>query len=125
MWSIEFDPSTCLMTLRLVHFATPSQMRALARAHVHALSATGASSFRVLADLRGARPFEREAATIFAEIRRSALAAPGFRRRAVLTDSPIVAMQQRRDILDDAIVSKHEIVTLDESEARNFLGRTF
>jgi hypothetical protein len=122
MWSIEFDPATRVMTIRLVHFATPSQMRALARAHAQALSATAASPFRVLADLRGARPFEREAATVFSEIRRAALAAPGFRRRAVLTDSPTVAMQQRRAIIDDAIAAKREIVTLDEAEARTFLG---
>lgn len=122
MWSIEFDPATHLMTIRLVLLATPSELQALARAHAQALSATGGASFKVLVDLRGARPLEREAAAIFSEIRQAALSTPGFRRRAVLTDSPTVAMQQRRTIIDDGGAHRREIVTLDENDARAFLG---
>lgn len=122
MWSIEFDPTTHLMTIRLALLASPSELHALARAHVQALAATGGAPFRVLADLRGARPLEREAAAIFSEIRHAALSAPGFRKRAVLTDSPTVAMQQRRTIIDDGGAHRREIVTLDENDARAFLG---
>jgi hypothetical protein len=123
MWSIEFDPSTHLMTLRLLHQLTAGQMRALARAHGQALAATGGESFRVLADLRGLTPLDSEAATIFGEVRRSAASLPGFRLRAVLTDSPTVAMQQRRTVMDEGGPRDRELITLDEGEARAFLAR--
>ncbi len=123
MWSIEFDPATHVMTVRLVHQITVGQMRALARAHGQALAATGGEAFRVLADLRGLTPLEVEAASIFGEVRRTASALPGFRRRAVLTDSPTVAMQQRRTIVDEGGPRDRELITLDEHEARAFLAR--
>ena len=123
MWSIEFDPSTHLMTLRLVHQVTPPQMRALMRAHTSALGATGGEPFKVLGDLRGLTPLDVEAAALFTDIRRAAAALPGFRRRAVVADSPTVAMQQRRSVYEESGSRERELVTLDEAEARAFLAR--
>lgn len=123
MWSIEFDPSTRLMTLRLVYQVTSLQMRALARAHASALVATGGEPFKVLGDLRGLTPLDADAAAVFAELRRAAASLPGFRRRAVVTDSPTVAMQQRRSVYEEGGGRGRELVTLDEAEARSFLGR--
>lgn len=124
MWSIEFDPTTHLMTLRLVHQITSGQMHALARAHAQALASTGGDGFRVLADLRGLTPLDLDSASIFGEVRRSAATLPGFRCRAVLTDSPTVAMQQRRTVIDEGGPRDRELITLDEDEARAFLART-
>ena len=123
MWSIEFDPTTRLMTLRLVYQVTSPQMRALARAHASALVATGGEPFKVLGDLRGLTPLDTEAATILSDLRRAAASMPGFRRRAVVTDSPTVAMQQRRSVYEEGGGRGRELVTLDEAEARAFLGR--
>lgn len=123
MWSIEFDPTTHLMTLRLVHQVTSPQMRALARAHASALIATGGERFKVLGDLRRLTPLDTEAAAIFSDVRRAAALLPGFSRRAVLTDSPTVAMQQRRAVYEEGGTRGRELVTLDEAEARAFLAR--
>lgn len=126
MWSIEFDPATHLLTLRLVQRVGGTQMRALARAHAQALAATGGERFKVLADLRGLTPLDVAAAALFGEVRRAAAAAPGFVARAVLTDSPTVAMQQRRAVLEeggDGGAAERELITLDEVEARSFLLR--
>ncbi|UJR81251.1 Hypothetical protein I5071_33070 [Sandaracinus amylolyticus] len=123
MWSIEFDPSTRLMTLRLVHQVTAPQMRALSRAHASALAATGGEPFKVLGDLRGLTPLDIESASLFTELRRAAASLPGFVRRAVLTDSPTVAMQQRRSVYEEGGSRERELITLDEGEARAFLVR--
>jgi hypothetical protein len=122
MWSIEFDPATHLLTLRLVHQVTAPQMRALARAHAQALAATGSEPFYVLADLRGLTAFDVDAAGIFGEVRRTAASAPGFRLRAVLADSATVAMQQKRTVMEEGGSAKKELVTMDEGEARTFLA---
>jgi hypothetical protein len=122
MWSIEFDPATQVLTLRLCHQVTAPQMRALARAHAEALVATGGTPFKVLADLRGLSPLDTDAATVFGELRRAAMALPGFRARAVLVDSPTVAMQQHRTAAEEGGAAGRELVTMDELEARSFLA---
>lgn len=121
MWSIEFDPGTRLLMLRLVHQVTALQMRALARAHGQALAATGSEPFKVLADLRGLTPLDVDAAQVFAEVRRAAAALQGFRARVTLTDSPTVAMQQRRSMIEEGSSSRTELITMDEGDARTFL----
>lgn len=123
MWSIEFDPGSRLLSVRLVLQVTAMQMRALARAHAQALAATGGEAFKVLADLRGLTPLDVEAAQIFGELRRASAAMPGFRGRAVLADSPTVAMQQRRSMLEEGAMQKLELITMDEADAKHFLVR--
>lgn len=123
MWSVEFDPANRLLTLRLVYNVSATQMEALARAHAQALLATAGDPFRVLADLRGLAPLDSEAATVFADLRRSANGFPGFRGRVVVTDSATVAMQQRRTLGDESGHARPELITMDEGEARAFLGR--
>ena len=122
MWSIEFDPGSRVLTLRLVSQVTALQMRGLARAHGEALAATGGEPFKILADLRGLAPLDTEAAVLFNDVRRAAKAMVGFRVRAVLTDSATVAMQQRRAMIEEGSSSKVELITMDESEARGFLS---
>jgi hypothetical protein len=122
MWSIEFDPGSRLLTLRLVSQVTAMQMRSLARAHGQALAATAGEPFKILADLRGLAPLDTEAAVLFNDVRRAAKSLAGFRLRAVLTDSATVAMQQRRAMIEEGSSSKVELITMDESEARGFLS---
>ena len=120
MWYVEFDPTKKLLTLRLGAMVTAQGVRQLMRAHAQALAATGGSEFGVLADLRGLAPLDREAANLFSEIKRSAVALPGFRGRAVLVDSATIALQQKRTSMDmDA--SQFELVTTDEGEALQHL----
>lgn len=123
MWSIEFDPTHRILTVRLVDQVTAPQMRALQRAHGQALAATGGEPFQVMLDLRGLTPLDVEAATLLGEVRRAAAALPGFRGRAVLADSATVAMQQRRAMVEEGCSPDFELVTLDELEARAFLQR--
>lgn len=123
MWSIELDPITHLLTLRLLQQVTVPQMRTLARAHAQALASTGGEPFKVLADLRGLTPLDVDAATIFGDVRRTASALSGFLGRAVIADSATVAMQQRRTVMEEGATAKLELITMDEAEARAFLSR--
>lgn len=124
MWSIELDPATRVLSLRLVHQVTATQMRALSRAHSQALGAALAETFRVFADLRGLAPLDSEALAVFAEVRRTASTHAGYRGRAVLTDGATVAMQQRRIALEDAAsIAASELITGELAEARTFLAR--
>lgn len=120
MWRIEYDPARRVLTLRLAHDVRAPQMRSLARAHARALEASGGQPFRVLADLRGMRPLDPEAAAIFRDIKRVAASLPSYRGRVVLVDSATVAMQQRNTVREDG-EDRRELVTLDPDEARRFL----
>lgn len=116
MWYVEFDPTKKLMTLRLTATVTAQAVRSLMRAHGQALASTGGSEFGVLADLRGLAPLDRESANLFSEIKRSAVALPGFRARAVLVDSATIHLQQKRTSIDME-TTQFEVVTNDETEA--------
>jgi hypothetical protein len=48
---------------------------------------------------------------------------PTFQRRAVLVDSPTIALQQKRTSMESDDVAR-EIITSDEAEAMTFLGST-
>jgi hypothetical protein len=122
MWSIEFDPSTRILKLRLCDQVTAPQMRQLARAHAQALVCTGGVSFKVFADLRGLAPLDAEAASVFAEIRRAEIGLAELCARTVLVNSPTVAMQQRRTMLEEGRSPRPERITMDEAEAQKFLA---
>lgn len=123
MWSIEYDPGTRVLTLRLVLQVTAVQMRSFARAHTQALAATGGEPFKVLADLRGLTPLDVDAAQVLGDVRRAAAALATFRGRATLTDSPTVAMQQRRSLIEEGTPLKLEVITMDERDAKAFVAR--
>lgn len=121
MWYVEYDPGARVLTVRLTQQVTAANMRQIMRVHVQALSSTSGEPFRVLADLRGLAPLDREAATLFAEVKRAAAALPGYRGRAVLVDSATVALQQRRTSVEHQSDAT-ELITPDEQEARSFLS---
>jgi hypothetical protein len=120
MWCIEYDPDTRVLALRLTRQITPASMRALMRANAQALGAIAGDEFRVLVDLRGIAPLDRDAAELFTDIKRSAQALPGFRERVVLCDSATVAMQQRRTSIEEG-TSEIELITFDDGDARRML----
>jgi hypothetical protein len=121
MWCIEYDPETRVLALRLTRQVTPAHLRAIMRASAQALAATGGDEFRVLADLRGLAPLDRESAELFSDVKRAAQALPGFVERVVLCDSATVAMQQRRTSLEDG-TAEVELITFDDGDARRMLG---
>lgn len=123
MWFVEFDPATQILTLRLRAQVSAGHMRQIVRAHAQALASTGGLTFGVLADLRGLAPLDREAANLFTDVKRAGSAMPTFQRRAVLVDSPTIALQQKRTSMESDDVAQ-EIITSDEAEARTFLGST-
>lgn len=119
MWRVEYDPIERVMTLLLAKEVRGVEMRGLARAHAQALEATGGQSFRVLADLRGMHPLDAEASAIFSDMKRVAASLPTYRGRAVLVDSPTIAMQQRNATLADG-GDPLELITVDAEQARRF-----
>ena len=123
MWFVEFDPTTQILTLRLKAQVTSAHLRQIMRAHAQALAATGGLSFGVLADLRGLAPLDREAANLFTDVKRASAAMPTFQRRAVLVDSPTIALQQKRTSMESESVVQ-EVITSDENEAMTFLKTT-
>jgi hypothetical protein len=123
MWFVEFDPATQILTLRLRAQVSAGHMRQIMRAHAQALASTGGLTFGVLADLRGLAPLDREAANLFTDVKRAGSAMPTFQRRAVLVDSPTIALQQKRTSMESDDVAR-EIITSDEAEAMTFLGST-
>lgn len=122
MWRVEFDPDERLLTLRLTHHVGAAQMRNLAHAHARALEATGGEPFRVLVDLRGLYPLDGPAAEILGDMKRVAAHLDGYLGRAVLVDSPTVAMQQRNTTFEEG-GDDREVITMDERNARAFVTR--
>ncbi len=120
MWFVEFDPATQILTLRLKAQVTSANLRQVMRAHAHALAATAGVTFSVLADLRGLAPLDRESANLFTDIKRAGAAMPAFQRRAVLVDSPTIALQQKRTSAESD-TAHGEIITSDEGEAVSYL----
>ena len=120
MWRIEYDPDERLMRLSMRETVYGRDMRDLARAHARALEATGGAPFRVFLDLRGLHPLDGEAARILGDMKRVAARVNGYRGRAVLVDSPTIAMQQRNATVEDG-GDERELITLDESAAKSFL----
>lgn len=120
MWLVEYDPSTRILTVRLRAQVGVASLRQLLRAHDQALAATGGEPFYVLVDLRGLTPLDREAANLFTDVKRAAAALPSFRRRAVLVDSPTIALQQKRTSLESQ-TTEGELITMDERDALAFL----
>lgn len=116
MWRVAYDPDERLLTLRLTAHVGVGQMRALARAHAEALEATGGEPFRVLTDLRGLYPLDGPAADVLSDMKRVAAQLDGYRGRAVLVDSPTVAMQQRNTTYEEG-GDDAELVTMNEREA--------
>ena len=120
MWRVEYDPAARLLSMRLVDAVDGRQARALARAHAGALEATAGAPFRVLFDLRGLAPLDEDAAAVLADVKRVAATLAGYQGRAILVDSPTIAMQQRRATLEEEAPAV-EVITTDPDEARSFL----
>ena len=121
MWRIEHDANEHLLTLQLKEHVGIIEMRGLARAHARALEATGGDSFHVLLDLRGLYPLDVDAAELLTDMKRVAASLPGYRSRAVLVDSPTIAMQQRNTTLEDG-GDDSELITLDAAAATRFVS---
>jgi len=120
VWRIEYDPDERLLRLSMRETVYGRDMRDLARAHARALEATGGASFKIFLDLRGLHPLDAEAARILGDMKRVAARVDGYEGRAVLVDSPTIAMQQRNATVEDG-GDERELITLDESAARGFL----
>jgi len=120
VWRIEYDPDERLLRLSMRETVFGRDMRDLARAHARALEATGGAPFKVYVDLRGLHPLDAEAARILGDMKRVAARIDGYRGRAVLVDSPTIAMQQRNATVEDG-GDDQELITLDEAAAKRFV----
>ena len=120
MWRIEYDPAQRLLTVWMREMVHTAELQDLARAHAEALEATAGEEFRALLDLRGLYPLDEEAAGLLADMKRVAAQLDGYRGRAVLVDSPTVAMQQRNATYQDG-GDPAEMVTLVPEEAQRFI----
>ena len=120
MWHVEFDPAQHLLTLSMREQVFGLDMRDLARAHARALEATGGSPFKVLLDLRGLHPLDPDAAEMLGDMKRVAARVDGYQGRAVLVDSPTIAMQQRNTTIEDG-GRVEELITVDEDRALDYL----
>ncbi|MCB9592960.1 MAG: hypothetical protein H6719_09535 [Sandaracinaceae bacterium] len=120
MWRVEYDPDERLLKLAMRETVFGRDMRDLARAHARALEATAGQAFKVLLDLRGLHPLDAEAAKILGDMKRVAARVTGYEGRAVLVDSPTIAMQQRNSTVEDGGDAR-ELITLEEATAREFL----
>lgn len=122
MWRIEYDPSQLLLTMRLREHVNAIEMRSLGQRHADALEATGGEAFRVLVDLRGLHPLDAESAGVLSDMKRVAAQLVGYRGRAVLVDSPTIAMQQHNTTFEEG-GDECELITDDLEEALGFLER--
>lgn len=120
MWRVEYDPDERLLKLSMRETVFGRDMRDLARAHARALEATGGQPFKILLDLRGLHPLDSEAAKILGDMKRVAARVDGYEGRAVLVDSPTIAMQQRNATVEDGGDTR-ELITLEETAARDFV----
>ena len=120
MWRVEYDPDERLLKLSMREMVFGRDMRDLARAHARALEATGGEAFNVLLDLRGLHPLDSEAAKMLGDMKRVAAHVTGYGGRAVLVDSPTIAMQQRNATVEDG-GDERELITLEESAALDFV----
>jgi len=120
VWHVEFDPAQHLLTLSMREQVFGLDMRDLARAHARALEATGGSPFKVLLDLRGLHPLDPDAAEMLGDMKRVAARVDGYQGRAVLVDSPTIAMQQRNTTIEDG-GRVEELITVDEDRALDYL----
>ncbi|MGE0787991.1 MAG: hypothetical protein AB7S26_20115 [Sandaracinaceae bacterium] len=121
MWRIRFDPGDRRLTIWLREIVHGAELRAFSRAHAAALEATGGLPFTVFLDLRGLYPLDTDAAAMVADVKRVAAQLDGYRGRAVLVDSPTIAMQQRNATYDDG-GDEHELITLDPQQAEEFVA---
>src|SRR5262249_26869637 len=119
VWCIQYEPERHVLTLRLTGAVPTTQMRGFVRAHAQGLAATGGDRFRVLLDLRGLTPLEKDAAAMLADASRAAAMLPAFVGRVVLASSATVLMQQRR--VSDA--NSADVFTTEEPEALEILAR--
>ncbi len=120
MWRIEYDPDEHLLKLSMRKMVFGRDMRDLSNAHARALEATGGAPFRVLLDLRGLHPLDSEAARTLGDMKRVASQLEGYGGRAVLVDSPTIAMQQRNATVEDG-GDATELITHTEADAWDFL----
>lgn len=120
MWRIEYDPDQSLLTVWLREMVQGPELHGLSTAHAAALEATGGDRFRVLLDLRGLYPLDPEAAGLLADMKRVAASLDGYLGRAVLVDSPTVAMQQRNATYEDG-GDRTELITLEPEAAQRFI----
>lgn len=120
MWRIEYDPGQRLLTIWMREMVHGAELRDLSRAHARALEATAREPFSILMDLRGLYPLDPEAATMLADMKRVAAHLDGYRGRAVLVDSPTIAMQQRNATYEDG-GDTTELITLEPEDAQRFI----
>lgn len=120
MWRIEYDPAERLLTLSMREQVYGRDMRDLSRAHARALEATGGARFKMLLDLRGLHPLDGEAAAMLGDMKRVAARLGGYEGRAVLIDSPTIAMQQRNSTIEGGGEGA-ELITPDERKALEYL----
>ncbi len=120
MWRLEYDPAQRLLTIWMREMVHGPELRALSSAHARALEATAGAAFRVLLDLRGLYPLDEDAAAMLADMKRVAASLAGYRGRAVLVDSPTVAMQQRNATYEDG-GDADELITLAPEDAQRFI----
>jgi hypothetical protein len=124
MWKVSFSPPEHRLSLRIRGELTLAHTEKLADANSHALEATAGQPFRAFVDLRRVIPMEPTVVSFIAELKRIVATTPGFCGLVVLVDSPTVAMQQHRTRVRGR-ATPHELITLDEDEARRFLDARY
>ncbi len=123
MWRIEFDPGDAVLSIRLTESTTSEELRELSDAQQRAFDATRETPFRLFLDLRGLLSLDPECGRLVRELRRSASMQPGFRGCAVLAEQPTLHEREfaRATNALNSPTDGHELVTVNEAEALQFL----
>jgi hypothetical protein len=124
MWKIHFSPIERRLSICLMAEVTREQAYELAAANARALEATAGQPFKAFIDMRRLFPMEPDAVSVLADLKRVMAMSSGFSGMAILADSPTVAMQQHRTRVSGGRPSESELITLDEGEAKRFLGES-
>jgi len=121
-WKVEPDASRGLLRLRLEGVIGEAEMQAFALAHDRGVDAFAGADYRVFCDIRGLKPLSPGSTELFEKAKRYSAAHANFRGSAVLTDSPLAAMQHQRTSVSSGVMST-ELISQDERACLEHLER--
>lgn len=112
-WKVEPDSVRSVLRLRLEGIMSDDEMHAFVIAHDRAIDGFGGADYRVFCDIRGLKPLSPAGTELFEKAKRYSAAHGNFRGSAVLTDSPLAAMQHQRTSVSSGVMST-ELISQDE-----------
>ncbi len=112
-WQVDTQKKAGILHLVLEGTFTPDEVRAFVIAHNKAIDSYNGADYRVFCDMRSAKPFSPECATLMEEAKSYSNAKPNFRGSAVWVASTIVSMQHKRTS-ESAGVMQTELISADE-----------